>query len=166
MASENDVLLVPIEQIERLNRLGDWNATELAQELYTIFSATVLVNNEPAASPGRFKSPTPAVLVNLPSMPAPAGSLPTAFPIAAWGIVQSQVGTVGNIYLVDVYLANPASSPAIGRFQAVQRQIDAETSIPPGTETPVTCFAETTNGGANLVITSVVMQIPIYLGRP
>lgn len=95
---------------------------------------------------------------------SPPIGLPAAFPLLGWGIVQSKVS--GNVYVVDVYLNNPASSVALGTMNVVQRQIDPTDTIPAGTEIPVMLFTVLNPGGLSMKIVSACMQVPVFLERP
>jgi hypothetical protein len=116
------------------------------------------VTNPPATGGGGFP---PAAEVEVDETPS---TFPVAIPLAGWGIVQSKVGD--NVYLVDVYIGNPATSAKLATMNITQRQIDIDDTIPAGTETPVTLFTVLTGGGTGLKVVSGCMQVPVFLERP
>lgn len=88
--------------------------------------------------------------------------LPAAFPLTAWGIIQSK--SSNNIYNVAIYLENPATATPLGTMQVTQRQIDFDDEIPAGTETPVVLWTQLNSNGT-LRIVSASMQVPVFLER-
>lgn len=143
-------------QIERLVRTKWSSAQQLAEELYAMLGASTNQTVTSATSGGY----TPGDLVL--STAAPAGSLPTAFPIFCWAIVTAKL--TFDTYKCDIYLKDPATSPAIGNFAVKQRMIDSLETIPNGTEAIAMMFVEVVN--KKLVPGTIIMQVPVYLEVP
>lgn len=154
-------ILYAREQIERVNRKGWHSANELAQELYvilgTLFGSQDIAGN---VSRGGF---LPEDIVGI---TPPAGSLPTAFPIAAFAVVTGFV--TYNTYDCDIYLVNPTVAGAlpITNMVVTQFMVDSLEVIPNGSGIPCLLHVETRAGGTKLEIVSASMQFPVYLEIP
>lgn len=96
----------------------------------------------------------------------PAGSLPSAFPIAAFAVVREFVAY--NEYNCDIYLKDPTEAGvlAITRMPVTQHSIDSLEVIPNGYGVPCLLHVESRVGGTKLEIISASMQFPVYLEIP
>ena len=151
------------DQLNRLLRKSNWTADGLSQELFAMFQAiddNLTNNGTTSSTSGGGNVPSDITLSATPA----SGALPSAFPFVAFGIVTGQL--TPNVYNCDLYLADPSSAPAFVNMPVTQFQIDSGEVIPNGSGTMVLVFCEKTNGGSNLVITSAIMQFPIYLQVP
>lgn len=151
------------DQIDRLRRKswGHGPTNMLAQELYSLLQSMA---ETPAnqTNPGRGGFLPEDIVGIFP----PPGSLPSAFPYAAFAIVREFVNY--NTYNCDIYLKDP-TDPAtlpITRMPVKQYDIDSLEVIPNGTGTPCILHVESQQSGTKLVITSASMQVPVYLEIP
>lgn len=151
------------DQIDRLQRTnwGHPSTNLFAQE---VIAALLAMSENPAnqTNPGRGGFLPEDIIGITP----PAGSLPTAFPIAAFAVVTAFL--TFETYSCDIYLVNPTVAGAlpITNMTVTQFDIDSLEVIPNGAGIPCLLHVESRLSGTKLEIVSASMQMPVYLVIP
>lgn len=87
---------------------------------------------------------------------------PANNPIVLYGEIVAKIS--GSMYSVRCYAKDPSSSPPVGVLTVRQGLINPDETIPAGTPVVVIAFPTTpTIAGSPLVISSAVMQVPVWL---